>query len=90
MTARLTGTSSMTVTGTNVGPTAAVTAVTASAPLVVTPQESISFAGSFSDPGKLGGRLTAAQAGTLRNTVHAVLGAMGVYNRFLEWWPLGA
>lgn len=209
----LTGTTSMTVTGTNVAPSAAITDVTAAAPLVLTPQESLSFAGSFTDPGTLDthtatwnfgdgsvstssygpggsaslsashsytaagtytvtltvsdddggvgqasttitvqtlqqamksiaayldglalnqgeqnslnaklnaaeaaagrgdlnaasnelnaflnevdadrstGKLTAPQAATLRGAVYAVLGAMGAYNRFLEWWPLAA
>lgn len=209
----LTGTSSMTITGTNVAPSAAITGVVASAPLVLTPQESVSFSGSFTDPGKLDthtatwnfgdgavattsygpggsaglsashsytaagtytvtltvtdddggvgqvstrvtvqtlqqaltsiatylntlplnkgeanslaaklnaaeaalsrgdttaaanelnaflnevdadqstGKLTPTQAATLRNAVHAVLGGMGAYNRFLEWWPLAA
>ena len=30
------------------------------------------------------GKLTTAQANTLRNSVDAVLGAMGAYNRFLD------
>lgn len=49
----LTGTTSMTVTGTNVAPVATITSATGPAPLVVTPQESLSFAGSFTDPGTL-------------------------------------
>ena len=44
---------SVTVTGANVWPTAVITSVTASVPLVITPQETISFAGSFTDPGVL-------------------------------------
>ncbi len=36
------------------------------------------------------GRLSSGQAATLRAAVHAVQGALGTYNRFLEWWPLGA
>src|SRR5438270_2541937 len=36
------------------------------------------------------GRLSAAQALTLRNAVHAVKASIGTYNRFLEWWPLSA
>ena len=46
-------TASTTVTGTNVWPTAAITGVTGSVPLVLTPQETLSFAGSYSDPGVL-------------------------------------
>jgi PKD repeat protein len=49
----LTGTSSMTVIGTNVAPTATISGVTASAPLVVTPQETLTFGGGFTDPGRL-------------------------------------
>jgi hypothetical protein len=47
----ISGTSSFTVVGTNVAPTAKIDRVTASAPLVLTAQESVNFAGSFSDPG---------------------------------------
>lgn len=36
------------------------------------------------------GRISTGDAATLRNSVHAVQAAMGTYNRFLEWWPLGA
>lgn len=36
------------------------------------------------------GRITSADMATVRNAVHAVQGALGTYNRFLEWWPLGA
>jgi PKD repeat protein len=41
----------MTIIGTNVAPTAHITGVYPSAPLVTTSQESVSFAGNFSDPG---------------------------------------
>ncbi len=200
----MTGTDSMTIIGTNVAPTAAINSITASAPLVITPQQLLTFKGGFTDPGTLDthsatwdfgdgtsasgftashayavagtyrvkltvtdddggvgtatatvtvlttsqalstiagavqklsglnagqknslvaklnaasaaagrGDLTAANnqlnaflnelaayqktgnvsdgdAATLRNAVHAVKGAMGTYNRFLEWWPLG-
>jgi PKD repeat protein len=46
-------TATATVTGTNVWPTAHITGVTTSAPLVVTPQETLGFTGSFSDPSAL-------------------------------------
>jgi hypothetical protein len=46
-------TAATTVTGTNVWPTAAITGVTASVPLVIAPQEPISFTGSYTDPGGL-------------------------------------
>ncbi|MEA2643670.1 MAG: hypothetical protein QOG08_696, partial [Chloroflexota bacterium] len=46
-------TASVTVTGTNVWPTAVITSVSGTVPLVVTPQETITFAGSYSDPGAL-------------------------------------
>ena len=46
-------TASVTVTGTNVWPTAVITSVSATVPLVVTPQETINFAGTFTDPGAL-------------------------------------
>jgi len=36
------------------------------------------------------GRLSAGDVAALRNSVHAVQAAIGTYNRFLEWWPLGA
>jgi PKD repeat protein len=36
------------------------------------------------------GRISAADMTTLRDSVHAVQAALGTYNRFLEWWPLGA
>ncbi len=36
------------------------------------------------------GKISAAQATTLRNAVHAVKAALGTFNRFLEWWPLAA
>jgi len=35
------------------------------------------------------GKISAADATTLRGAVHAVKGSIGTYNRFLEWWPLG-
>jgi len=35
------------------------------------------------------GKLSAGDATTLSNAVHAVKGALGTFNRFLEWWPLG-
>jgi hypothetical protein len=46
-------TASATVTGTNVWPTAVITGYTATVPLVITPQATINFAGSYSDPGAL-------------------------------------
>lgn len=49
----MTGTTSMTIIGTNVAPTAAITGVTASAPLVITANEDLSFSGTFTDPGTL-------------------------------------
>jgi len=36
------------------------------------------------------GRLSNGDVAALRNSVHAVQAAIGTYNRFLEWWPLGA
>jgi len=36
------------------------------------------------------GQVSADEASTLRNAVHAIKGSLGTYNRFLEWWPLGA
>jgi len=36
------------------------------------------------------GRLSSGDAAALRNSVHAVQAAIGTYNRFLEWWSLGA
>lgn len=36
------------------------------------------------------GRLSPGDAAALRNSVHAIQAAIGTYNRFLEWWPLGA
>lgn len=36
------------------------------------------------------GRVTAGDAKTLRDAVHAVEAALGIYNRYLEWWPLEA
>jgi chitodextrinase len=36
------------------------------------------------------GRITSTDMGTIRDEVHAVQAALGTYNRFLEWWPLGA
>jgi PKD repeat protein len=35
------------------------------------------------------GKISTADAATLRSAVHAVQAALGTYNRFLEWWPLG-
>ena len=35
------------------------------------------------------GKLTTSEANNLTDAVHTVKGAMGTYNRFLEWWPLG-
>jgi PKD domain/Bacterial Ig domain len=49
----MTGTTSVTVTGANVAPAAKITAIAQSAPLVLTANESLSFSGSFSDPGAL-------------------------------------
>ena len=49
----MTGTTSVTVSGANVAPSAKIAAITQSAPLVLTINESLSFAGSFSDPGAL-------------------------------------
>jgi PKD repeat protein len=49
----MSGRDSMTVTGANVAPTAYIDSVTASAPLIVAPQEQISFQGRYSDPGLL-------------------------------------
>ncbi len=34
------------------------------------------------------GRVSSVDAGALRSAVHAIQGALGTYNRFLEWWPL--
>lgn len=36
------------------------------------------------------GRITSDDMTTLRSSVHNVQGALGTYNRFLQWWPLGA
>jgi PKD repeat protein len=36
------------------------------------------------------GRIAPGDMTILRNAVHAVQAALGTYNRFLEWWPLGA
>ena len=49
----MSGTDSWTVVGTNVAPSAHITGVTASAPLVILPWETLTFAGSFTDPGVL-------------------------------------
>jgi hypothetical protein len=49
----MTGTTSVTFTGANVAPSAKIAGVTASAPLVITAHESLTFGGSFSDPGAL-------------------------------------
>jgi chitodextrinase len=35
------------------------------------------------------GKVLSGDATTLRSEVHAVQAALGTYNRFLEWWPLG-
>jgi len=43
----------MTITGTNVWPTANITGVSYPVPLVVTPHETIGFTGNFTDPGVL-------------------------------------
>ena len=49
----MTGAASLIVVGTNVAPTAKITSVTPTVPLVLTAWESVNFAGSFSDPGTL-------------------------------------
>lgn len=49
----MTGVTSLTVMGVNVPPTATIGGYTASAPLVIAPQESLTFSGAFTDPGKL-------------------------------------
>jgi len=49
----MTGTASLTFTGANVAPSAKISGFTASAPLVLTANESLTFSGSFSDPGTL-------------------------------------
>jgi hypothetical protein len=49
----MTGTTSVTITGANVAPSAKIAAITQSAPLVLTANESMSFSGTFSDPGAL-------------------------------------
>jgi len=49
----MTGTSSVTVTGANVAPTAQITSVTPQSSLVLAANESVSFAGTFKDPGTL-------------------------------------
>jgi hypothetical protein len=36
------------------------------------------------------GRVSAGDAKTLRDAVHAVEAALGIYNRYLGWWPLEA
>jgi PKD repeat protein len=36
------------------------------------------------------GKISSTDAATLRTAIHAVQAALGTYNRFLEWWPLGA
>jgi PKD domain len=46
-------TASVSINGTNVWPTADITAVITTVPLVVTPQETLTFTGTFSDPGAL-------------------------------------
>ena len=35
------------------------------------------------------GKVSALDAANLRGAVYAVKGSIGMYNRFLEWWPLG-
>jgi PKD repeat protein len=35
------------------------------------------------------GRISGPDMTNLRNEVHIVQAALGTYNRFLEWWPLG-
>lgn len=49
----MSGAASVTIAGGNVSPAAHITSVTPSVSLVTTAQESITFAGSFSDPGAL-------------------------------------
>lgn len=49
----MSGATSQTIVGTNVAPKAQITATTAGAPLVLTSQESVTFGGTFSDPGVL-------------------------------------
>jgi hypothetical protein len=46
-------TASATVTGTNVWPTATIDGFSTTVPLVITPQQTITFTGSYSDPGGL-------------------------------------
>ncbi len=36
------------------------------------------------------GRISSSDMTIIRSAVHAVQAALGTYNRFLEWWPLGA
>jgi PKD repeat protein len=36
------------------------------------------------------GRISGPDMTNLRNAVHTVQAALGTYNRFLQWWPLGA
>jgi len=36
------------------------------------------------------GNISTTDAAALRTEIHAVQAALGTYNRFLEWWPLGA
>lgn len=36
------------------------------------------------------GKISASAYNTLRADAHALQGALGTYNRFLEWWPLPA
>jgi PKD repeat protein len=49
----MTGTSSVTITGANVAPTAKITSVVWSPQLVLTVHQSVDFAGTFTDPGTL-------------------------------------
>jgi len=55
----MTGSSSVTITGANVAPTATITSVSWTPQLVLTAHESVSFAGTFSDPGTLDTHTTA-------------------------------
>jgi PKD repeat protein len=49
----MTGTSSVTITGANVAPTASITSVSWTPQLVLTAHETVNFSGTFSDPGTL-------------------------------------
>jgi hypothetical protein len=72
-------TASVTVTGTNVWPTADITGVSTTVPLVVTPQETINFSGAFSDPGALDTHTSRWNFGD-SNTSSASFGASGSGN----------